>query len=227
MAYYREFVDTPAGEVLKAIQLRGKASVKELAADLDLSRSAIRQHLLRLQARGAVRAKKVREGVGRPYHVYSVTAEAHNLFGNDYGELTHLLLKEVSLTHGGEALQRLLRRVSDRLAVKYRDQVWGRELIDRLEAWAELLDKKGVTVEIEKTETGYVLQEYGCPYQNVATENRAVCEMERQVMARLLASGVRLTQCALDGHHGCQFTISQEGSIDVAASVEPVEAVEP
>lgn len=216
MTHYREFVNTPAGEVLKAIQLRGKASVKELAADLDLSLSAVRQHLLQLQARGAIRAKKVRQGVGRPYHVYEVTPEAHTLFRNDYGELTQLLLDEVSSTHGGEALQRLLRRVSDRLASRYRDQIWGRDLIDRLEAWAELLDKKGVMVEIIKTETGYVLQEYGCPYQNVATENRAVCEMERQVMTRLLGAGVRLTQCALDGHHGCRFAIGRESVADPA-----------
>ena len=37
-----------------------------------------------------------------------------------------------------------------------------------------------------------------------------MCEMERQVMARLLESGVKLTQCVLDGHRGCQFTIAQE-----------------
>jgi predicted ArsR family transcriptional regulator len=77
-------------------------------------------------------------------------------------------------------------------------------------AWAELLDQRGVTVEIEKTAEGFVLQEYGCPYQNVALENRAVCEMERQVMARLLESGVQLTECVLDGHRGCQFTIAQQ-----------------
>jgi predicted ArsR family transcriptional regulator len=211
MAYYREFADTPAGAVLKALQMRGRASIKELAAELGVTRSAVRQHLLRLQAHGAVRAERVREGVGRPYHVYSMTPQAHRLFHNDYGELTRLLLEEVALTQGGEALQRLLRRVSDRLAARYRHQVWGRELVDRLAAWVELLEKKGVAVEIEKTEDGYVLLEYGCPYQSVALENRAVCEMERQVMVRLLESGVKLTQCTLDGHRACRFTIAEPG----------------
>jgi hypothetical protein len=32
--------------------------------------------------------------------------------------------------------------------------------------------------------------------------------MERQVMARLLESGVRLTHCVLDGYRGCQFAIA-------------------
>ena len=202
-----EFSNTPAGRVLKSIQMRGEASIKDVAADLGVTSSAVRLHLTQLQARGAIRAEKVREGVGRPYYVYSATPQAHNLFYKDYGELARLLLEEVNETQGPDALQGVLRRVGDRLAEVYRDQIWGQELADRVRAWAELLDQRGVPVELEQTEDGYVLREYGCPYQNVAAENRAVCEMEQVVMARLLESGVKLTQCVLDGHRGCQFTI--------------------
>jgi DeoR family suf operon transcriptional repressor len=222
MAYYQEFANTLAGEVLKAIQMRGQASIKELAADLGVTPSAVRQHLIQLQARDAILARKVREGVGRPYHVYSVTPQAHNLFPNDYGELAQLILEEVVSTQGGKALQRLLRRVSNRLAAKYQDQVWGQELADRLAAWAKLLDKRGVLVEIEKTKDGYVLREYGCPYQSVATKNRAVCELERQVMARLLESSIKLTQCILDGHRGCQFAISETGRQETWMLIEEI-----
>ncbi len=208
MTYYREFAKTPAGELLKAIQMRGRASVKELATDLGITPSAVRQHLNQLKSKKAIRAEQVREGVGRPYYVYSVTPQAHNLFQNDYGELAQLLLEEVVATQGSEALQRLLRRVSNRLAERYQDQMWGQTLVERLNAWAELLDSKGVLAEIERTPNGYILQEYGCPYQSVALKNRAICELERQVMARLLEADVRLTQCALDGYHGCQFAVS-------------------
>jgi predicted ArsR family transcriptional regulator len=210
MAFSWEFSNTPAGRVLKAIQLRGQASIKDVAADLEVTTSAVRLHLAQLQASGAIRAEKVREGVGRPYFVYSVTPQAHNLFYKDYGELTKLLLEEVTEFQGLDALQSVLRRVGDRLADTYRDQVWGQELADRVEAWAELLDQRGVAVELERVAEGYVLREYGCAYQNVAVENRAVCEMERQMMARLLKSGVKLNQCVLDGHRGCQFTIVEE-----------------
>jgi predicted ArsR family transcriptional regulator len=214
MTYSWHFSNTAAGRVLKAIQARGEASIKDVAADLGVTPSAVRLHLTQLEASGAVRAKKVREGVGRPYYVYSVTPEAHNLFYKDYGDLARLLLQEVAETQGSAALQRVLGRVSDRLAEIYRDQVGGQALADRVRSWADLLDERGISVEIVKTAEGYVIQEYGCPYQNVAVENRAVCEMERQVMARLLESGVKLTQCVLDGHHGCQFAISKGESTE-------------
>lgn len=210
MSYSWEFSRTPAGRVLKTIQMHGQASIKDVASDLGVTTSAVRLHLTQLQANGAIRAEKVREGVGRPHYVYSVTPQAHNLFHKDYGDLAKLLLEEVGETQGTEALQGVLRRVASRMAALYKDQVGGLALVDRVNAWAELLDQRGVTVEIEKTAEGFVLQEYGCPYQNVALENRAVCEMERQVMARLLESGVQLTECVLDGHRGCQFTIAQQ-----------------
>lgn len=207
MTYSWDFANTAAGRVLKAIQLRGQARINQLADDLGVTTSAVRQHLTQLQASGAVRAEKVREGVGRPYYLYSVTPEAHNLFYKDYGELARLLLDEVAATQGPQAMQAVLRRIADRLTDKYREEMAGPELADRISAWAELLDRRGVTVQLEKTADGYLVTEYGCPYQNVATENRAVCEMEREVMTRLLGSGVKLTQCVLDGHHGCRFRV--------------------
>ncbi len=209
MAYW-EFSATPAGKVLRTIQMLGPASIKDVAAVLDVTPSAVRLHLTQLQASGAIRADKVREGVGRPHYVYSATPLAHNLLCKDYGELANSLMEEISETQGVDGLQGVLHRVGDRLAATYRDQVWGRELADRVTAWAAFLDQRGVPVTIKDTDDGYVLQEYGCPYQNVAAENRAVCEMERQVMALLLESGVKLTQCVLDGYRGCQFTIRNE-----------------
>ena len=210
MSYSWEFSNTPAGRVLKAIQLRGKASIKDVAEDLGVTTSALRLHLAQLQASGAIQADKVREGVGRPYYVYTITPQAHNLFYKDYGDLARLLLEEVAVSQGPDALQSVLHRVSDRLADLYRDQIGGQELVDRVRAWAELLDQRGIGVKILKTDEGYILEEYGCPYHNVAMENREVCEMERQVLARLLESGVKLTQCVLDGHHHCQFAIATE-----------------
>jgi DeoR family suf operon transcriptional repressor len=210
MTYGWEFSRTSAGKVLKVIQRRGQASIKEVATDLGVTPSAVRLHLNQLQARGAVSADKVHDGVGRPHFIYSVTPAAHSLFHRDYGDLARLLLEEVARTQGPEALPLALKRVAEGLAHGYRDQVVGQELADRVEAWAELLDERGIAVRIERTDEGFVLDEHGCLYQDVAAQNRAVCEMERQVMARLLASRVRLTRCALDGHGGCEFRVLEE-----------------
>lgn len=212
-----QFSTTPAARVLKAIQLRGKASIKDVAGDLGVTASAVRQHLAQLEASGAVRAEKIREGVGRPYYLYSVTPEGHNLFHKDYGELARLLLSllldEVGRNREAGAVKEVMRLLSGQLAELYRDEVSGESLAERLQTWAALLDQRGVTAEIQETEDGFQLREYGCPYQALAIQNRTACELERQVMARLLGPGVELESCVLDGHHGCQFKIARNGNI--------------
>ena len=101
----------------------------------------------------------------------------------------------------------MLHRLSTRLADIYRDEMDGQVLAERVREWADLLDERGVIVEVQETDDGYLIEQYGCPYLNVAVDNRAVCEMERQVMEQLLESNVRLKQCALDGHKSCHFAV--------------------
>jgi len=207
MSHGWDFGSTAAGRVVKAIRVRGKARITDVADDLGVTASAVRQHLSQLEASGLVRAEKVREGVGRPYFVYSVTPEAHNLFYQDYGDLARLLLQEVTRVEGHDALPQVLRRVSTRLADLYRNEVDGQVLTERVREWADLLDERGVIVEVRETDDGYLIEEYGCPYMNVAVDNRAICEMERQVMERLLERNVRMERCSLDGHKSCQFEV--------------------
>lgn len=209
MALAWEFSNTPAGRVLRSIQMRGRASIKDVAADLGVTPSAVRLHLMQLEAHGAVEAEKVREGVGRPYYVYSVTPEAHSLFHKGDGDLARLVLQEVEKSQGPDALQGVLERVGHRLVALYQEQMAAADLEQRIETWVDILDRRGVLAEIDRTEKGYRLRAYGCPYKQVATESRAVCEMERRVMARLLQSDVVLAECLLDGHRGCQFTIAE------------------
>jgi len=193
-----DFANTAAGRVLRAIQLRGKARVNDVAADLGVSPSAVRQHLGQLEASGAVRTDKVRDGVGRPYHVYSVTPQGHQLFHNDYGDLARFLLNEVSAMQEPDVFEVVLRRVGRLLAETYRDEIQGSNLADRVRALAEWLERRGVPARVERVDEGYELYSYGCPYHNVAVDNHAVCEIERQVMARLLWADVERVHCVLD-----------------------------
>jgi DeoR family suf operon transcriptional repressor len=211
-----DFANTAAGRVLRAIQLRGQARINDLAADLGISASAVRQHLGQLEASGAVRTRKVRDGVGRPHHVYSVTSRGHQLFRNDYGDLARFLLDEVGDVEEPDVFFQVLRRVGERLAETHRGEIEGNSLGERVQALSEWLARRGVPARVEKDGEAYELRSHGCPYHNVATENHAACEIERHVMARLLWADVERVDCMLgdnlaDGE-GCKFTIHMRRS---------------
>src|SRR4051812_45430597 len=80
----------PAGRraVLMAIKRRGQGTVHELAEDVGVTPSAIRQHLDALRTAGLVEHESSVVGRGRPRHHHRLTSSAQALFPRSYGELT-------------------------------------------------------------------------------------------------------------------------------------------
>jgi predicted ArsR family transcriptional regulator len=152
---------------------------------------------------------------GRPHHAYSISSKAHELFACHCDDLALTLLEEVFALEGPERAGLLLDRVGDRLAKRYASTVRGEALLDRVEQLAETLYHRGVLTDVDvKDEDMIVLHAYNCPYHELAQEHRAICEMDEEVMRKVLGTDVNLSACMMDGHKGCSFVVSKR---DVAA----------
>src|SRR6266516_4015962 len=112
-------------QILDHLHAHGKATVRELARLLDLTATGVRQHLTVLERDGLVEAQEERGRVGRPAHVYRLSERGEALYPHKYDLLANLLLEEVRAMAGADALQRLLRRVSTRLAEQYAGETEG------------------------------------------------------------------------------------------------------
>ena len=60
-------------EILRAIKTQGRTTVAELAARTQITSVSVRHHLSTLAAEGLVKSTEVRQGVGRPRLVYSLS----------------------------------------------------------------------------------------------------------------------------------------------------------
>ena len=80
--------------LLDALKYRGRATVPELAADLDLNVETIREHLRTLEARMLVRREGTQQqGPGRPEVLFGLTPEAEALFPRREGEMLQALAR--------------------------------------------------------------------------------------------------------------------------------------
>jgi predicted ArsR family transcriptional regulator len=207
----KQFNGSPAGHVLIALQRHGTATVKELEDALGVTATAVRQQLTQLMADGYVQQSVERaEGRGRPSHVYSLTQEGRSLFPRHYDEFTNGLLREILLSEGPAKVQALLARMGQRLAEQYRGQIDGEATAERAVRLTELLNARGILAEVAVGPDAIFVQEYTCPYYELAREYRAICDMEQDMMSQVLEQRVELVSCTLDGHHGCQFKIETE-----------------
>lgn len=204
--------DTAAWQIVEYMQRNGSATIKELEQLLGITTTAVRQHLTTLQAEGYIERKAVHNGVGRPHHTYTITEHAHGLFACHCDDLALTLLEEVFALEGKERTSLLLARVSNRLANRYASSVRSGILQERVEELATALYRRGVLAEVKTNEDDTItLHTYNCPYHDLAQEHREICEMDKAMLRQVLGSDVSLTNCMMDGHHGCSFEVRSTG----------------
>jgi predicted ArsR family transcriptional regulator len=199
---------TPAGQILEFLLRNGPGSIKELEQAAGVTATAVRQQLASLTAEGLVTMSKERQGVGRPRNLYHLTERSHSLFAYYSDELALDLIGELLETEGTDKLRYLLNRVGVKLAGQYRRQIKGDAMGDRVRQLSTLLDRRGIRVDLEHNDDVIVLREYNCPYHDLASVHRDVCEMERNAFSLALGAEVTLGNCIQDGHHSCQFVVS-------------------
>jgi predicted ArsR family transcriptional regulator len=198
---------SPAGQVLSILQRQGSVSIKELGVGLGVTATAVRQQITGLLADGYIQQELERAGRGRPKHVYSLTPRGRSFFPHHYDEFTNSLLREILVSEGPGKVQELLGRMGQRMAAQYEGQLAGLSSPERATKLTELLNAKGIMAELTFEPDGIVFHEYTCPYYELARENRAICDMEEDMIAYAVKQPVELVSCTLDGHLGCQFKI--------------------
>lgn len=201
-------LSSPAGQILEYLLRNGTASIKELEQASGVTATAVRQQLANLTAEGLVVMTQERQGVGRPRNVYQLTERSHSLFACYCDELALSLIHELLETEGTDKLRSLLGRVGNKLAVQYSRQMRGEALGDRVRELSGLLDRRGIRAGFEQKGETIILHEYNCPYHDLASVHRDVCEMERSAFSQALGAEVTLGNCIQDGHHSCQFHVS-------------------
>ena len=197
--------ESPAGKILAHLQRHGEATVRELEEVLQISTTAVREHLTHLQARELVTTRLVRQGPGRPHLVYFLTPKAQSQFPKHYDTLVNLLLHEIAGQEGPERLQVILDAVGARLAEEYGAQDSGAGLPERLAALHSALEARGIPAEVQPPGAG--VEVFACPYLDVAQEHAAVCVMEQRMIEQLLGEPIALEGTIREGRRSCHFIV--------------------
>lgn len=192
---------------------REPMTVTQLATELEVTATAVRQRLSRLMVQGWVERRAVKTPRGRPCHYYGLTESGRRQTGNSFHELATALWDEIRAIPDPEIRRGLLQRVAHRMAGGYADRVAGETTGDRMEALAAIYRERNIPLAVEereeKSDAGHarlpVLNALACPYPELAERDRSICAVERLMFAELLQTNLRLTQCRLDGGACCTF----------------------
>ncbi len=200
-------------EILDHIRRHGEATVRDLGDILGLTPTGIRQHLTVLERDGLVAVRETRGRIGRPALVYSLTPSGDALFPHRYDDLANLLLDEIRSIAGSKGLQSVLMRIAARSAEAYEPRLEGKNLRERTEEAAAIISERGCIAECEPNGANeYLLNQYTCPFPQVASCHSGVCALEVEFVRRLTGGDARLVSSLLRGDRCCTYRVRPAGA---------------
>jgi DeoR family suf operon transcriptional repressor len=189
--------------------------VKELADAVGISPISVRHHLSSLQAEGLVAVEEARHGVGRPYHLYSLTDKGLERFPRRYYRLTNHILKELKGALPQEKLNEIFAGVATSMSDARIHEFEGLNLQERIKNLGALLSEEGFDVEIENRGDELLIHELCCPYFRIGKSHPEVCVIDQTFIANALEVPVERVTCILRGDTFCTFSVQlkeMEGS---------------
>lgn len=212
-------------EVLKKL---GRATVSQLALELELTEMAVRQHLLVMEESGLVRQEPLApSGRGRPAKTWRLTAAGHRLFPDHHRDLTLSLIDAMRRSLGEEAVDRVLEARAKEQLSEYRQEIEPASMAaeERLRVLAELRTREGYMAEVVEEEDGFLLIEHHCPICEAAKVCQGLCRGELNVFRRALGRDLRVERVRhlMQGGDRCIYRITPRRSGSRSASAKKVE----
>lgn len=196
-------------EILNILKLHGSQTVSELSEKLQITEMAVRRHLNTLERDHFVQTQLIRQAMGRPANIYSLTEESDHLFPRVYSDFALEFLQDIKELEGQEKVNRLFARREERMVESYKKQIQGETLEEKVQQLAQIQNQKGYMVEVEKDpETGdFLFKENNCPISQVAKEYNQACECELSLFKTVLGTDVTQIRKMSQGGDKCVYVI--------------------
>lgn len=194
--------------VLFTLKRLGEATSVELADRLEISTSAVRQHLSALRSCGVVAARREHGQPGRPADHYYATEQAEPLFVGNDARLSIEILEQVE-EEDPTMVGRIFDRRNVRLVEGARDRVAGRPIDECIAVVTELLDEQGFMADFEKVDNEHFrINLHSCAIWMVASRYRQACTSELAFIRDLLPDATvdRVTH-KTTGAHTCAYDV--------------------
>ncbi len=194
--------------VIETLKRLGEATAEELAVALEVSPSAVRQHLGALRSAGLIEARQDRGNTGRPADRYHATERTEPLFVTS-DDLSIELLELVG-DEDPELVDRVFDRRRQRLVDDAEAHLAGTSVEDRVARVTELLDAQGYLCDWEQLAEGHFrINLHNCAIWTVASRFRKACASELEYLQGVLpdATVARVTH-KTSGAHTCAYDIA-------------------
>ncbi len=200
---------TTRRQVLNLLRTRGGMTAKDIAKELGITTMGVHRHLVGLEREGLAQAQLVRQKMGRPTYVYTLTEQAQDLFPKNYHTLATQLLDAVHQTQGDGGVSNLFAARMGQLMQQYQPRMQGKNLAERVKELAKIQDEAGYMAIWERTADGFILKEQNCAIYRVACRFQQACQYEIELFRRLLDTDITRVEHQVKGERFCTYLVRE------------------
>lgn len=184
-------------------------SIDEMAVDMEISRTAVKQHLVGLEKERLVQEANLNSTGGRPARSYTLTEQGINRFPKQYSWFCNLLLDDLAVELSAEALEKMMWNMGVKLGRSLLPQYSHKTLQERLLALVELMQNLGYHAELVQQEGFPSIKAVNCVYHDLAQKHPELCQFDRALISTLLEQPIQQTACMVNKDCDCRFNISK------------------
>jgi predicted ArsR family transcriptional regulator len=195
-------------DIVVLVARRGSTTLTEIAKDMGLARTSMQQQVGRLVAEGWLDRTRRLGKAGRPPAVFALSEQSRRFFARQAGCFTRELLDEIADSEGESKLRLLIKGVGRRMIRRLRPRVGQGAPQERAHRLAESLSEQGALSEVSRSPQGLTLTIHTCLYHGLPEQHGVFCDMDRQMVSRLVGAKARTRRRIADGHPCCEFELA-------------------
>ena len=193
--------------VLAIIKREGDVTVKQLTIELDITPMAIRGHLNKLERDQFIKVGNVKQKLGRPLQIFSLTEKGDTCFPKNYGQFSVSLLESLKEINDGQILNQVIEKREEKL-IRERTKFLEKATTphEKLELYAKCLDRMGYMPTVEKvSEVKYLFHENNCALRDIANNFNFCCSSELKILCAIFPEA-KVTRVANQAHKDTRCT---------------------
>lgn len=202
--------------ILMILKEEGPKEAIELAAALNITDMAVRQHLYMMEDEGDVCYHLEPRPKGRPAKLWQLTAQANAHFPDTHADFSTELISSIRQAFGEEGMEKLLDVRLKKQITDYKSEIPNSSVLDdKLQSLAKIRTREGYMAEILPGDRvdQFFLVENNCPVCEAAKECTGICARELDLFKILLGEDVKVERLEhiIEGARRCAYQISKNG----------------
>ncbi len=186
------------------------ATLDELSTHLGITKTAVKDHLLKIEGLGYLTFKDAKGRIGRPRRRYLLSQEGHDAFPKQYSWLSSVLLEMLAQDLGKAAVEKLMQSLADKVAKSFEPKFKNANShVELLGMIAKTMNELGYRAALKQSDLrkGAIIEATNCVYHSVAKVHPELCGFDVRFIENTSKMKVKLESCIARGGTVCRFCI--------------------